>query len=89
MKKTWRQITKIRHKNKHKDKIFCIKTRNKLESDLYLIGNTFNNYFMTVAKNLASKINTDQNFSKLLDKRQENAMFLNPVTKNETEICIK
>ena len=81
MKKTWRQITKIRHKNKHKDKIFCIKTRNKLESDLYLIGNTFNKYFTTV--------NTDQNFSKLLDKRQENAMFLNPVTKNETEICIK
>ena len=81
MKKTWRQINKIINKNKHKDKILWIKTETKLGSDPYLRGNTFNNYFMTVAKNLASKINNNQSFSKFFDKRQENSMFLNPVTK--------
>ena len=69
VKKTWRQINKITNKNKYKNKILYIKTENKLESDPYLIGNTFNNYFMTVAKNLASKINTNQSFSKFLDKK--------------------
>ena len=67
MKKAWRQINKIINKNKHKGKTLCIKTGNKPESDPYLIGNTFNNYFTTVAKNLASKINTNQSFSKVLD----------------------
>ena len=89
MKKTLRQINKIININKHKDKILCIKTGNKLESDPYLIANTFSNYFTIVAKNLASKINTNQSFSKFLDKRQKNSIFLNLVTKNEIEICIK
>ena len=75
MKKTWRQINKIINKNKHKDKILCIKTGNKLESDPYLIGNTFNNYFMTVAKSLLPEINTNQSFSKFLDKRQKIQCF--------------
>ena len=74
MKKTWRQINKIININKHKDKILCIKTGSKLESDPYLIGNTFSNYFTIVAKNLASKINTNQSFSKFLDKRQKNSV---------------
>ena len=72
MKKTWTQISKIIIKNKHKDKTVCTKTGNKLESYPYLIGNTLNNYFTTVAKNLASKINTNQRFSKFLDKKPEN-----------------
>ena len=38
-------INKIRNKNKHKYKILCIKTGSNLESDPYLIDNTFNNYF--------------------------------------------
>ena len=53
------------------------------------MGNNFNNYFTIVAKNLASKINTNQSFSKFLDKRQENSMILNPVTKNKIKIRIK
>ena len=35
MKKTWGQTDKIINKNKEKDKILCIKTGNKLQSDPY------------------------------------------------------
>ena len=35
MKKTWEQIVKTINKNKEKDKILCIKTANKLQSDPY------------------------------------------------------
>ena len=55
MKKTQKQVNSIIHKGKNKDIIMCIETAKGFESDPHCRANCFNDYFISVAKNLSLK----------------------------------
>ena len=89
MKKTWKEINKIIHKNKIRDTILCVTTEKGVDSNPYKIANKFNDFYTTIATTLVTKIKTNKLFDKFLDPKQQNTMFLSPVTIEELEVCIK
>ena len=89
IKKTWKEINKIIHKNKIRDSILCVKTEKGIENDPYKIANQFNNFYTTVASKLVSKIQTNKSFVEFLDPAQEKSMLLDPVTIEKLELCIR
>ena len=89
MKKTWKEINKIIHKNKTRDTILCVTTEKGVESNPYKIANKFNDFYTTISTKLVTKIKTNKSFDKFLDPKQQNTMFLSPVTIEELELCIK
>ena len=89
MKKTWKEINKIIHKNKTRDTILCVTTEKGVESNPYKIANKFNNFYTTIATKLVTKTKTNKSFDEFLDPKQQNTMFLSPVTIEELEFCIK
>ena len=75
MKKMWRQINKIIHKGENKDNINCIKTSHGIETKPHVIGKKFNDYFITLAQNLVSKIKTTPDFQHFLDPQVRESIF--------------
>ena len=88
MKKTWKEINKIIHKNK-RDTILCVTTEKGVKSNPYKIANKFNDFYTTIATKLVTKIKTNKSFDRFLDPTQQNTMFLSPVPIEELELCIK
>ena len=68
----WQQINKIVHKNKNKDSVTCIKSEKGIISDLFAIGNKFNEFYTSVASKLVSKIKTKSSHHKFLDAKPTN-----------------
>lgn len=89
MKKTWKEINKILHKNKARDTILCVTSEKGIESNPYKIANEFNDFYTTIATKLVTKIKTNKSFGEFLDPKQQNSMFISPVTIDEIELCIK
>ena len=89
MKKTWKEINKILHKNKARDTILCVTSEKGIESNPYKIANKFNDFYTTIATKLVTKIKTNKSFGEFLDPKQQNSMFISPVTIDEIELCIK
>ena len=69
MKKNMKAII---HKGKNKDNI-----------NSHVLGNKFNNYFRTIAQNLASKFKTTPDFQQFLDPQVQESIFFSPTTKEE------
>ena len=89
MKKTWKEINKILHKNKARDTILCVTSEKGIESNPYKIANEFNDFYTTIATKLVTKIKTNKSFGEFLDPKQQNSMFISPVTIDKIELCIK
>ena len=64
-------------------------TEKGVESNPYKIANKFNDFYTTIATKLVTKIKTNKSFDKFLDPKQQNTMFLSPVTIEELGLCIK
>ena len=89
MKKTWKEINKIIHKNKTRDTILCVTTEKGVESNPYKIANKFNDFYTTIFTRLVTKIKINKSSDKFLDPKQQDTMLLSPVTIEELELCIK
>ena len=69
MKKTWKQINKIIHKNKTQDIILCVTTEKGVESNPCKTANKFNGFYTAIATKLVTKIKTNKSFDKFLDPK--------------------
>ena len=57
---------------------------NKTESNSKIIAETFNNFFVTIASDIDSKIiHTNTSYKEYLQGSVLNSFFLKPATKNE------
>ena len=65
-----------------------IKLNNRLEKDSKNIDNAFNNYFVNVGPNLASKISlpAQSSYMKYLYKNPNQTMFIVPVDEHEISV---
>ena len=84
----WQHINKIVHKNKNKDSVTCIKSEKGIISDLFAIGNNFNEFYTSVASKFVSKLKTKSSHHKFLDAKLPESMFLQPTNKSEIEKII-
>ena len=87
----WKLINEVINKNQLKPELQdCFVQNETLISDPTEISNKFNEYFVNVGPNLASKIaGTNVNLSTFLGKRLVNSIFLDAVTENEVEFEIR
>lgn len=80
----WKLINKVINRNK-----LTFKLPDHFK-DPTEISNKFNEYFINVGPNLASKIPvSDMNFSNYLGERYIKSIFLDPVTENEVKLEIR
>ena len=86
LKRTWRLIKLIIHKEPAKQGIHEIKHNNKCETDQTVIANIFNEYFTNIGEKLASKIPQESGspceFIKN-DQTKSNSIFMQPTTASE------
>ena len=68
-----------------------IKLSNHLEKDSTNIANAFNNYFVNIDPNLASKISltAQSSYMKYLYENHNQAMFIVPVDEYENSVIIR
>ena len=88
MKNVWKKINTLIHKSNSKEEIIGITKNNKIETDPTIIGNTFNEFFTTIAKKLTKNIKSFIPFEKFLDNRQAETIFLTPTHPKEIEDII-
>ena len=79
---------KIVHKNKNKHYVTCTQIEKGIINDPFATGNKFNEFYISVANKLVSKITKSSNH-KFLDSKQRDSMFLQPINKSETEKITK
>ena len=86
----WKLINEVINRNKLKPELpDHFKENETLITDPTEISNKFNEYFINVGPNLATKIPvSDINFSNYLGERCLKSIFLDPVTENEVEFEI-
>ena len=70
----WQQINKILHMNENKDHVTRMKTEKGITSDPFAIGNTFNEFYTSVASKLVSKIKAKSSYRKFLDPKQPDVL---------------
>ena len=88
MNKVWKKINTIIHKSNSKEEIIGITKNSKIETDPTRIGNTFNEFFATIAKKLTENIKSSIPFEKFFDNRQAETIFLTPTHPKEIEDII-
>ena len=91
MRYLWKLINEVINRNKLKSELpDHFKENETVITDPAEISNKFNEYFINVGPNLASKIPvSDMNFSNYLGERSIKSIFFDPVTENEVEVEIR
>lgn len=83
IKNTWRTINDILGKNKKASPATYFNDNNTKITDPNVIADQFNNFFADVGPALASKINTNTNFSEFLTAPFQKSIFFNPTSGKE------
>jgi hypothetical protein len=91
VKNMWKILNKLIAKNKSKDKYPNeFKTDDDIIKGDKNISEAFNDYFVNIGPNLASKIaRCDNQFTDYMGERCQTSMFLNPVTEAEILTIVK
>jgi hypothetical protein len=71
LKKTWSLLNEVLHKSKNKQQISSVVSNGSMISDPTLIANTFNEFFTTIADEIASLINPVQNHTTVTTPESE------------------
>ena len=89
--KTWQGVKSIININKiNKKTVNCLKVNGKEETDPFLISNSLNSFFTTIAQKIENKIpQTNKHFSDYLQNPNENSFFLTPTTPDEVANVIR
>ena len=89
MKKTWRQVNKILHRNKVNTQPSQLLIDGSLTSDKKKIANAFNLYFTNVASNLNKKIpKTTTLYQDYLKNPNMHSLFLSKTSPYEVYLTI-
>ena len=86
LRRTWKEIKRVIHETNNFDVLLTeIKLNNHLEKDPKNIANEFNNYFVNIGPNLASKISltAQSSYMKYLYDNPNQAMFIVTVDEHE------
>ena len=78
VKKIWQEINKLVHRNEAKQDILGIRIGNKIMTDPIEIGNKFNKYFTSIAKQLSEGIKSDNNYKDYMDPSYRDCFFMTP-----------
>ena len=79
LRRTWKEIKSVIHETNNFDGLPTeVKLNNHLEKDPKNIANAFNNYFVNIGPNLASKISltAQSSYMKYLYENPNQAMFI-------------
>ena len=89
--KTWQGVKSIININKiNKKTVNCLKVNGKEETDPFLISNSLNSFFTTIAQKIENRIpQTNNHFSDYLQNPNENSFFLTPTTPDEVANVIR
>ena len=89
--KTWQGVKSIININKiNKKTVNCLKVNRKEETDPFLVSNSLNSFFTTIAQKIENKIlQTNKHFSDYLQNPNESSFFLTPTTPDEVAKVIR
>ena len=88
-KKIWKGINGILHRYKGISKTILLNINGKIITDQKIISNSFNQYFVNVADNLANKIpNKNTKFQDYLKNLNKTELFLKETTPHDISILI-
>ena len=89
IKKTWKILNETLSRNTKKQIRQEFSINNQLVSDPEVIANSFNEYFVSIGRKLAEKIQPAQHFSSYLNVRSESVFNFVPVTEQNISDIIK
>ena len=89
IKKTWKILNETLSRNTKKQIRQEFSINNQLVSDPEVIANSFNEYFVSIGRKLAEKIQPAQHFSSYLNVRSESVFKFVPVTEQNISDIIK
>ena len=85
IKNIWLGINELKNrKSKNKDSNICLNINNEIMSDLNKVFNHFNQFFTSIAKKLAKKLEvSEKTYDKYLKTTVENSIFIQLTCKKE------
>ena len=87
--KTWRVINNLLNKKCSKSDVKNILVHGDLKTDDEEISNAFNDYFVSIGRELSQNIQVEGSFRDYLTSRVQNSFYLQPVSVHEIKLIIQ